>query len=189
MIIDSRSPSGEALDPLAGRDRHRDLAARDPFASVQPQQNVAEPTNDSTLILELCGIASCPFLVALTTTSQTPKSFLVILFFSRSHPSARAQGDRRGGERDDITCAWTGVLTEVSGQAGGDGVGGPFAVADVAVREGVQAKRLVPARELFVAAFGPVDGVDPLLELFGPVSYCGEGGWMHAKTRTVWWRG
>jgi hypothetical protein len=66
-------------------------------------------------------------------------------------------------------------LTEVSGQAGGDGVGGPFAVADVAVREGVQAKRLVPARELFVAAFGPVDGVDPLLELFGPVSYCGEG--------------
>lgn len=66
-------------------------------------------------------------------------------------------------------------LTKVSGQAGGDGVGGPFAVADVSVREGVQAKRLVPARELFVAALGAVDGVNPLLELFGPVYGGGEG--------------
>lgn len=31
-----------------------------------------------TLTLELWGIASCPFFEALTTTSQTPKSFFVI---------------------------------------------------------------------------------------------------------------
>lgn len=81
-----RSPEGIVIE----------IWRRDPFASVIAPDPITPPKFPPagarlTLILELCGIASSPFLVALTTTSQTPKSFFVILFFSRSHPSdARA---------------------------------------------------------------------------------------------------
>lgn len=78
-----RSPEGIVIE----------IWRRDPFCVSNRARSNHTPCERArlTLTLELCGIASSPFLVALTTTSQTPKSFFVILFFSRSHPSdARA---------------------------------------------------------------------------------------------------
>lgn len=76
-------------------------------------------------------------------------------------------------------------LTKVSGEAGRDGVGRPLAVPDVAVGLGVQPERLVAPRELFAAAFGLVDDVEPFLVLVVAVrreeetsARCeGRGGW------------
>jgi hypothetical protein len=54
-------------------------------------------------------------------------------------------------------------VVEVADKVGAQGVGGPFAVDDVAVVADLEAKLLVAPRELFEAALCVVNGLYPLL--------------------------